>query len=313
MLSTLGSITYVPVSPVPSGPSKSPDFLLGSEDATYVEVCCLRQNDDEADRQEELDELVPVLEARSREAARQAAVDNPGKSARATTTATLESRERAQVSTTVYPLPDGHVLTSSIEIREIRPQGPDKEGGAVHTIASRIAGKKVVGQVPVSAGGVLWMDCCDSSWPLTLESTQPVVFEWKEINLATTQGVWHAFYGQKGLTPMMARSPVGLELPMDLGDTSLQLFPGRFWMPEASCWSAAVVKCVDGFVIFENPNAARPLPFSVLRGLTSLRGYCSVRSLHRYSDDATNLGARIADAEELLRYMAFGDGRQTHY
>lgn len=189
MLSTYDAITHRSILPVPTGISRSPDFALGSQaDNTYVEVCCLRHNDDEDERQRKLDQVEAELEVHSRDAARLAVKENPGKAARATASDTLSTTgERVDVSSTAVPLPTGEVLTSSVVVREHHPEGPDK-GGPVHTIASRIAGKKAAGQIPAGAAGVLWMDCCDSSWPLSMRATEPVFIDWKGMNLATTQG-----------------------------------------------------------------------------------------------------------------------------
>ena len=305
MLSTLGEIVHVPVMPIPRRKNqRTPDFSLGVPLGAVVEVCCLRRNDRESQGQRETDAVLPVLEERSRQAATDAAAAHPGKSALANASARIPSgQRRVDVSTTAIPLPNGRILTSCIALRESSPQGPDK-GGVVHTIASRIAGKKSPGQVPADSAGVLWLDCSDPTWPLDAEKTQPVLVQWQGLNLATTFGVWHAFYGQKDVTPMMDCAPVGF--PVDRSEliSTLQQFPGRFWNPEEACWSAAVLKCVDKLVIFENPNATVPLPLNVLRGLTALRGYCPIRSVHRYSERDETLMQRLGTMEDQLRYMA---------
>ena len=94
--------------------------------------------------------------------------------------------------------------------------------------------------------------------------SQPVVVFWKGMNLATTPGMWHLFYGQKGLSPMFARSPVGFSMG-DFAPVSLQQFDGRFQGAAGGYWSLAILKCLDALVVFENPNADRVVPFEVLR------------------------------------------------
>lgn len=306
LLSTLYAITYVPVRPVPASKDRSPDFAL-RDNETYVEVCCLRHNDQEAFRVGERERLEPRLIERSREAAQQVLAQHPNHSVRVDVRTTLESGEYVDVSTSADLLPNGRVLTLAVSIFEPRPEGPEKKEGRIHTIASRIGGKKRAGQIPEGKPGVLWMDCCDPSWALSKREADPVNVMWQGMNLATTYGLWHAFYGRMGEAVMMAAGPVGLELGEKFGHASHQQFPGRFLTEEGRAWSAAVLKFRDGLVIFENPYANVPLPFSILRGITALRGYCPLRSLHRYANDFEGLRLRVKQTEDMLRYMAFGN------
>lgn len=308
MLSNLHEITHVPVRPnFASG--KASDFCFDIDPAVYVEVCCLRMNDEEWSVQRDLDSAGATLEAHTREAALQHLKPDAGSTVTVRGQARLSGETNGarlhEVQTTAVRRGDGRQLVLTMSTRDVRPQGPDKPSGMCNTVASRIAGKKPCGQVPEGRAGVLWMDCCDSSWPLSSSNTQPASVSWKGMNLATTDGVWHSFYGIKGKTPMMIRGLVGRSFkPLDV---ALQDFNGRFRAARGPYWSAAVLRCTDGLVIFENPHPSVQLPFEILRALTALRGYNPSLSFHRWSEAGwADLEAAIERAEQQLRFYADG-------
>lgn len=312
LLSTFGELTHLQVSPNPTVKNaRSADFAFHDNESTRVEVCTLRTNDDELLRQEQLREVEAQLTREARAAAEEALPVDVGASKEARANGVWRSPkgeiQRHSVSAKAVRHQDGRAIVVSTGLHDIIPQGPDK-GGPTHTVASRVAARKGSGQVPNGVASVLWMDCCDQTWPLTLSRTSPVEVFWKGMMLASTFGVWHAFYGEKGSTPMMERSPVGLPLG-PLSSASMQQFDGRFYGDQGDCWSLAVLKCTDGLALFENPNARKPVPFVVLRGLCGLRGYAPHYSFHRYAEDGmAQLHKQVELVQDQLAFMAFADG-----
>lgn len=313
-LGTLLSTSESPnedVAPVPNvatGKAKSPDFRLTSSPPTYVEVCCARWNQGEKARQQRIDEAEKAMLAEASEKARAAALAAPG--SRITATATTAwtapdgATERHELSVGAVAVgKSGRVSTLSIAYRLVRPQGTPKDESETHALARSISGKKPPGQVPSGSPGILWMDFCDSDWMLHVADTRPVEVEWKGLPLATTRGVWHAFYGQKNKTPFFTRAAISLGLGEEMAGVSLQQFDARLRNVAHRSWSAAVLRCIDGVVIFENPDPIVPLPFPVLRELVGLEGYSHELSFHRFAeDDFDGLRARLDDVEKRLRF-----------
>lgn len=292
----------------PTGKGKSPDFRLTSLPPTYIEVCCARWNDGERARQQRIDDAEKAMLAEASEKARAAALAAPTShvTARATSawSAPDGSTERHELSVSAVALSPEQVITMSLTHRGVQPQGrPKKNETESHALASRVSGKKPPGQVPSGSPGVLWMDFCDSEWALTVADTRPVELEWKQLPLATTRGVWHAFYGQRNKTPFFTRAAISLGLGEERAHVFIQQFDARLRNTEHRCWSAAVLRCIDGVVIFENPDPLVPLPFPVLRELVGLEGYSPEMSFHRFAEgDFDGLRARLDDVEKRLRF-----------
>jgi hypothetical protein len=191
---------------------KAPDFRIGNrDDAVFVEVCCARMNDVERDRLEDLETREVSMLAKAREAAAAALGEAPGSTVRAIASAEWDSdaatpkRQRHQLTVAAIRPGNGEPLFVTTSVRVRRPHGEPKPEGDCHTVASRLAGKKIPGQIPSGMAGILWMDLCDPDWSMTVDHTRPVELCWKGLRLATTRGIWHAFYGRKNQTPMMER------------------------------------------------------------------------------------------------------------
>jgi hypothetical protein len=294
------------------GARKATDFAVGRDQLAFVEVCCVRANLDELDRHIELDAIEDALISRALDVASEQLALHPDEpfSVRSSTqwvaARGIEAGKirRHQVTHASSPLPDGSTAGITLSVRESKPAGPQKPEGAVHTVASRLAGKKASGQVPRENAGVLWMDLADFGWPITVAGAQPVELFSKGHTLANTPGVWHAFYGRQGVTPMFERAVVGLELGAARQCTT-QVFDGRFREDNGHSWSAAVLRCTDGLVVLENPDALVELPFEILRGLVALPGYAQASSFHRFAaDERAGLRRRLEDVEARLRFYA---------
>lgn len=293
-----------------SAKGKAPDFRIGhDDDAVFVEVCCARMNDDERDRLEDLDAREASMSAKARDAAVEALGTEPGSTVRAIANAEWDSEtanpklQRHQVTVDAIRQDNGRPLFLTTSVRVIRPHGAPKPEGDTHTIASRLAGKKIPGQVPSGKAGILWMDLCDPDWAMSVDNTRPAELMWKGLSLATTRGIWHAFYGEKDKTPMMERSAISFA---DGGhSSSRQVFDGRFRTAEQRCWSIAVLRCTDGIVLFEHPNPEVRIPFSILRELVGIEGYAPDMSIHRFAEDEHDgVSRRLEDVERMLAFYA---------
>lgn len=293
-----------------TAPGKAPDFRIACvPEAVFVEVCCARMNEEERIRLGELDELEARMTAQGRDAALAALAPDRGASVTASVNAEWESAggtrkvERHHVSIHAMRRACGRPLLITTSTRARRPEGAPKPEGHCHTVASRLAGKKVPGQVPPGTAGILWMDLCDPDWSAHVEDVRPAQLEWRGLTMASTRGIWHAFYGQARRTPMLERSPVSF---VHGGrSSSVQVFDGRFRQDNQRCWSAAVLRCVDGIVIFEHPDPIVRLPFGVLRGLVGFEGYSPDVSIHRFAeDDGDAVKRRLDDIERMLAFYA---------
>lgn len=313
LLSTSGSPKdeLAPLMPEPnraSGKVRSPDLRLTSSPMTYIEVCCPRWNDEERARQGRIDEAEKLMLADATEKARAGALADAGKRVVAKATAAWPapdgSTERHEISVGAVALVDsGQVVSFSSAHRFIRPQGPPRDESESHALARRISSKKPPGQIPSGSPGILWMDFCDSDWALRVADTRPVEVEWKELPLATTRGVWHAFYGQRNKSPFFTRAAISLGLGDEMAGVFVQQFDARLRNALHRSWSAAVLRCTDGVVVFESPDPLVPLPFSVLRELVGLEGYSPEMSFHRFAEaDFDGLRARLDDVEKRLRF-----------
>ncbi|MFT3695694.1 MAG: hypothetical protein QM831_21330 [Kofleriaceae bacterium] len=296
------------VAPNPtSGKKKSPDFLISSSPPTFIEVCCARWNDGERARQERIDSAEARMLPAPTEQATAAALANPDAriTAKASTSWTDPDgrTERHEMTVGAMALPAGGVATFTLAHRIMQPQGRPKDEADAHAVARSVSGKKPPGQVPSGSPGILWMDFCDAEWALHAVDALPATIEWKGMPLATTRGVWHAFYGQKGKTRFFTRAAISLGLGAEMANASVQQFDARLRNDAHRCWSAAVLRCVDGVVIFENPNPLVPLPFRVLRELVGLEGYKPELSFHRLAeDDFEGLRGRLEDVEKRLQF-----------
>jgi hypothetical protein len=269
----------------------------------FLEVCCARMNEDEADRVEWIESVEPLMTARAHDAAIEALGIEPG--ARANATATIErasegAPQRHQVSTSAMRRPDGGHFVISTVVKAVRPYGEPRTEGEAHTLASRLAGKKPPGQVPAGRAAILWMDLSDPDWAMRVRDTLPVDVFRKGLNLGTTHGIWHSFYGRKGVTPLMRRHAIAFNFAGEMATS--QIFNGRFFGDAQRCWSAAVLRCVDGLVTFEHPRPNVLLPMPILRELRDLDGpYASV---HRFDEDGDAVTRRLDDIEKMLAFYA---------
>jgi hypothetical protein len=146
------------------------------------------------------------------------------------------------------------------------------------------------------------MDLSDPDWAMRVNDTRPVDVFHKGLNLGTTHGIWHSFYGRKGATPMMERHAIAYDSGGKM--TTTQLFDGRFRSDDQRDWSAAVLRCVDGIVIFEHPKPTTMLPMSILRQLIDLDGYSPYASIHRFDDDPEAVTRRLDEIEKMLSFYA---------
>jgi hypothetical protein len=183
--------------------ARAPDFRVGRAVEAYVEVCCVRINEDERKRQQEFDVHEEMLRERAKDAAeahQRSASPKGGSSAFATAEwrDTSKRVHRHSVEATAFTRPDGSVVTFALSTRLVSPAGPLKAQGAVHTVASRIAGRKTGGQVPDGRPGILWMDLVDPSWCVRVKDARPAEVFWKGMALANTPGVWHAVSASRG-------------------------------------------------------------------------------------------------------------------
>jgi hypothetical protein len=290
-----------------SAEGRASDFRIEDDSGeVYLEVCCARMNEAEQERVDWMDGVEPEMDAKARDAAIEALGPEPGASARAVATTEREGDgrrvQRHQVSASAMRRPDGGHVVLSMVVKSVRPYGEPRPEGDAHTLASRLAGKKPPGQVPAATAGILWMDLSDPDWAMTVNDTLPVEVFRKGLNLGTTHGIWHSFYGRRGQTPLMDRHAIAF----DFGGKMItrQVFDGRFRGPAQRCWSAAVLRCVDGLVIFEHPTPAVLLPMKVLRELTDLDGYAPYASVHRFDDDPEAVSRRLDEIEKMLAFYA---------
>lgn len=288
---------------------KTPDFKTCKEYEVYVEVCCARMNSDERTRQADIDKIDADLIEQGKAAALRALEESQDDIAQIAATAAWKredgEQQRHEVNISAMRQPSGRPAVLTMSTRIVRPAGKPKAEGDIHTIASRLAGKKAGGQAPDGSACVLWMDLCDADWNVDLMRTRPAMLEWKEFPLATTPGIWHAFYGQKDQTLMMERAAPSLGFGRKHANAQVQRFDGRLRHEQGRCWSAAILQCVDGIAVFESPNPKVWLPFSVLREFIGLRGYSPEASFHRFSeDDQEGLSRRLEDVERQLQFYA---------
>lgn len=300
MLSTSGNIVHEDVDPHTDRRNKAPDFRIEKKNV-YVEVCAARINEHESKRQGQLEKEQAVLRERARCAAK-AKANTSGvpsrvhESSRIKTVTGPKATRQETVEAGAFALPDddgGSAMTLTLTLK-----GPTKPG---QTVAKALRGKKPPGQVPEGSAGVLWMDLSQPPWVLQCSDADPARVFWMGMNLASGGGVWHSFYGQKGITPEVERAYVGFPEPHP-GLRRIE-FDGRFATEEERCWSAAVLRFGDGLVVFEHPSPRVVLPFEVLQWLTALEGYDPMRSLHRFAASDTSLPRRIEDAHRRLCYL----------
>jgi hypothetical protein len=273
----------------------------------HVEVATLRINDDELERQLDLDEHEEALLIQAKAAAENHLKESGASRCTATATATWNSSKlrRHSVEVTAMRNESGEVSAFSFAARLVQPFGPVKMGSTAHTIASRIAGRKPAGQIPADRPGILWFDLADPSWTFNVNDAHPVKVFPKGTNLASTPGIWHSFYGVAGKTPVFERSAVALEFGEEHPQWQPQHFNGRFRSAEGRCWSAAVLRCINGLVVFEHPDPTIRLPLPILRQLAALPGYSVEASLHRYGDDdVSDLNVRLEQSDRMLRFFA---------
>jgi len=287
---------------------RSADFLVGADSSVHVEVCTVRINGDELRRLQDLDHKAESLQAVARAAAEEHLASTTNSEAHATASAEWKSGSeirRHQVTATAMRREDGTVATFTLATKVVRPYGAPKPEGTSHTVISRLAGRKPSGQIPPDRPGVLWLDLCDPSWSFSIRNAQPVELFRLGMALASTSGLWHSFYGRAGITPIFERAAVNIVFGDEEPQWEPQAFDGRFRSPQNRAWSAAVLRCTDGVVVFEHPNPIVRLPLSVLREFAALPGYSAETSFHRFDDDdSLELMRRLDDTERRIRFYA---------
>jgi hypothetical protein len=290
-----------------SASGRASDFRIASETGdVFLEVCCARMNKEEEARLEWIDSV----ESEMLQLAKNAAVEKLGLNPGATTNATavLDGKDvgarhgRHDVSVSAMRRPDGGSLVMAVTTRSKRPYGAPGERGDADTLASKLSRKKPPGQIPGANAGILWMDLADPDWEMSVKDTLPVEVFRKGLNLATTRGVWHSFYGRADTTPLLERHAVAF----DFGGTLVKRLSsnGRFRDDEQRCWSAAVLRCTNGIVIFEHPDPEVLLPMPILRELTDLDGYAPYASIHRFDEDRQAVARRIEEIDKMLAFYA---------
>lgn len=300
------------VFPIPENRSKSPDFRVsaGSSDA-YVEVCCPDLAADARRLAEARKEITTHLSdlgtedalrrLQSSEASR---VSLRCSAAKDVIVAGVPKRVRQAVDVVALRRDDGTTASFTLSHAMEPPYGVAKKEGAIHTIASCLAGKKGPEQIPKGAPGILWMDLCDGPWAMSVADCAPASRFWLGLALASTFGIWHSFYGRREITMMFERAPVGFAMG-DHASVTRQLFDGRFRIEDGRRWSAAVLLCSDGLVLYEHPMPEVPLPFDVVRELVALQLFDVHRSFHRFAeDDFDGLQRRLDDVERQLEFYA---------
>jgi hypothetical protein len=253
-----------------------------------------------------MDSVEPEMNATARTAAIESLGSKPGSRTNAVATAEREGvgarRQRHQVSASAVRRHDGGHFVLSMVTKSVRPYGEPRREGDAHTLASRLASKKPPGQVPAGKAGILWMDLSDPDWAMRVNNTRPIEVFHKGLNLGITHGIWHSFYGRKGVTPIMERHAIAYDFGGEM--MTPQIFDGRCRSDTQRCWSAAVLRCVDGIVIFEHPKPAVMLPMSIMRQLTDLNGYAPYASIHRFDDDPEAVSRRLDEIEKMLSFYA---------
>lgn len=299
--------------PIPRESGPTPDFSLSAFTNVFVEVCAVQPHASETVNQERTAEIDAELTRIASEAAVETLDGSPSSDrvrVKATSPVVVRDRDglpsltQREVEATRTRVGQ-HAFTLSMSLRESHPAGPTKDGSSAHTMASSIAGrKKSTNQIPNNAVGVLWMDFLGSGWVVPVAQCAPIDFWYHGQGFARTPGLWHAFYGNVG-TPMFGMAPVALGLALRYHHEGvLQRFPGRFMDPSQRKWGAAVLRCTDGLVVFENPDPETPLPMPLLRQMTALPGYRPEFSLHRWdAKGSSSLNARLADIERSLRFV----------
>ena len=264
-------------------------------------------NQAEQERVDWIDRVEPEMDATARTAAVEALGAEPGASARAV--ARVERKgdhrpiQRHEVSASAMRRPDGGHVVLSMVVKSVRPYGEPRPEGDAHTLASRLAGKKPPGQVPAGAPGILWMDLSDPDWAMSVKDTLPIEVFRKGLNLGTTHGIWHSFYGRRGQTPLMERTR---SRSTSAGESSRRRSSmAVFVAMRNAVGPRAILRCVDGLVIFEHPQGPSTLlPMKVLRELIDLDGYAPYASVHRFDDDPEAVSRRLDEIEKMLAFYA---------
>jgi hypothetical protein len=180
----------------------------------------------------------------------------------------------------------------------VRPAGWKEGDRSVgENVASKFAGiKPSAKQAMQDHISVLWIDVQDEDWWTLSPDAVPPVRYWREE--FTSVGLWHAFYGVRGL-PIFESHSVDRRA---ISDVPTMSFDGMFF--QASGWSGVAMAFRDAVVILENPSANNRLTPDIREKLLMLPGFDFEKSWLDWPPGARSLADRIADAHEMLRRLA---------
>lgn len=170
------------------------------------------------------------------------------------------------------------------------------------TIARVVGAKRSNDQTQDDSQNILWIDV-KQKLKLSAKKTLPL----ESVNCADQTfigcfGIWHAFYGEVDVSIF----PTGRFTLRHSGDLESDQYTQRNnngLFRERPSLSAAVISCVDGNVVFQNPWAVNPISSDVLVALTTLYQFKPEYSW--ISPDAQKLLQRIesclSDIDWLLK------------
>ncbi len=161
----------------------------------------------------------------------------------------------AHLSEPFEPSPTG----VSIKQHDVFPAGrPRGEECIAENVAQKLAQKKDDAQAIEGQPSILWVDLQSEWWSCTADSVRPLT---RRKGVLYTFGIWHGFYGRKGL-PLFEEHVERLGGPLGIWR---QRFDGL--LRQRPKWSAAVVSLPSTIVVFENPWAQTPIGSKIRQSL----------------------------------------------
>ena len=117
---------------------------------------------------------------------------------------------------------------------------------------------------------ILWLNIANKL-ELNVDKTLPIrsVLHHNDTFIGTN-GIWHSFYGEKDKS-IFAFEGHSLKLANNSEHYLQKRHDGLF--RERASLSAAIIECVDGIVIFQNPWSCKPLTTETLRLLFKLHQF----------------------------------------
>lgn len=177
-------------------------------------------------------------------------------------------------------LPGGGVAMREYSHGPTNPTSRDPRGA---DIASAFAQKKCgAQQVPDGNPALLWIDVTLDEYWLESDAVSPLQLARGRLY---SPGLWHAFYGRQGESPIFESQSV---YPL-AGRVYVQTFAGMFHQDHGARWSGVVLCFPATTVLLENPTALHPLPALFRQSLLHLRDLRVDASRVRWSKDALEL------------------------